>query len=98
MACDNDNFFDCPNADEPGSPSIQSRESILSDLSEGHELPSEEKFLMEILKRAMKCVREVVKRGKEANRLKASYATKIGQKMACSTQFFNAQKKREALA
>jgi len=52
MTCDNDNFFDCPNADEPGSPSIHSRESILSDLSEGHELPSEEKSLMEILKKA----------------------------------------------
>ena len=90
-----------PDADELESPSItESRELVLSDLSEGHKLPSEEKSLNEILKRAMQCVKEVVKRGKEAtqNGIKATYAKKIGQMMACSTQFHNARKKKEVLA
>ena len=67
MACDNDNFLDCcPDMDELESPSItESRELVLSDLSEGHELPSEKKSLNEILKRAIQCQRgcEERKRG-----------------------------------
>jgi len=100
-ACDDDNFSDhYPNEHASPSNDDDDRESILSNLSEQHELPFEEKSLNEILKRAMKSVSEVVKRGKRATRngLKVTYAMKIGQKKPTRTEFHNARTKKDTLA
>ncbi|KAF8226683.1 hypothetical protein L208DRAFT_1380124 [Tricholoma matsutake] len=83
----------------PGNGSAD-QESILSELSDRNDIPSENGgSLNSFLMHAMRGLKEIVKQGKDAARrgIKATYAVKIGQKQSMCTQNRKAQVVQDTL-